>query len=68
MWIIIGEISVCLIITLTFGFIMGWYLANSRKEREYEVVSSKFLEAEKEITHLKKELVDCRNALLNEHK
>ena len=67
MWIVIGEISICLVITLIFGLIMGWYLAVIRKNKELDSITTKYLEGKQQINSLKKEIKDCRYALLSKN-
>ncbi len=63
MWIIITEILICLIIALIFGLIVGWKLAKNSKLKEYEILSEKYLQAEKEIKELKGELIKCKTLI-----
>ena len=65
MWIVMSEISICLMITLIFGLFMGWFLAVARKNKELDTLSGKYLEARLSINSLEKELADCRYALLS---
>jgi len=67
MFIIIGEITICLFVVLVFGLIMGWNLAINKKEKEFLIVSDKYLQAERELKEVKKELLDCKNSIISEH-
>lgn len=64
MWIIIGQISICLIIALIFGLTIGWYLAVIKKNKELDSVTNKYLGIRQQVNSLQKELNDCRYALL----